>query len=74
MQRAYGDSEVRELIEARRKAEHDGATRMAWAIQQGELKGELKGKLETARRMQAAGMDRKTILQLTGLRDGDLPQ
>jgi predicted transposase/invertase (TIGR01784 family) len=55
---------------------------MAWAIQQGELKGELKGKLEgelkgkldTARRMQAAGMDRETILQMTGLRDGDLPK
>jgi predicted transposase/invertase (TIGR01784 family) len=90
MQRAYGDSEVRELIEARRKAEHDEATRMAWAIQQGELKGELKGKLEgklegslegelkgkieIARRMLAAGMDRETILQLTGLRVDDLPQ
>jgi predicted transposase/invertase (TIGR01784 family) len=53
MRRAYADSEVRELIEARRKAEHDEATRMAWAIQQGKLEGKLEGMRKAVRHRRA---------------------
>jgi len=63
MHRAYASTEVRELLESRRKAEHDEATRLARAHRE--------GKREVARQMLAAGIDRKTILQLTGLTDND---
>ena len=68
MRRAYASSEVRELMEARRKAEHDEASRLAHA----HSAGKLEGKLEDARQMLAAGISRETVLQVTGLRDSDL--
>ena len=64
MRRAYASSEVRELMESREKAAHDEASRMERAL--------TKGKLEIARRMLAAGMERETILRLTGLKDNEL--
>jgi len=76
MRQAYASSEVRELIEARRKAAHDEATRLARARRQGEEAGEAKGRAESkqeiARRMLAAGMSREVVIELTGLTANDL--
>ncbi|HIE1977137.1 TPA: ISNCY family transposase, partial [Escherichia coli] len=40
--------------------------------QEGKLEGNLEGRLETARNMLNAGMDRQTVLQMTGLSDEQL--
>lgn len=63
MRRAYAKDPIRELIEAREKAELDDLNRLHTA----RLEGELKGKLEMARRLLAAGVDRETILGAAGL-------
>ncbi|GDM15549.1 hypothetical protein BvCmsNSNP012_03732 [Escherichia coli] len=39
---------------------------------EGKLEGNLEGRLETARNMLNAGMDRQTVLQMTGLSDEQL--
>ncbi|EAS8533985.1 Rpn family recombination-promoting nuclease/putative transposase [Salmonella enterica] len=41
-------------------------------IQISEEKGLIKGKLEVAQKMLASGMDRHTVMKLTGLSDDDL--
>ncbi len=63
MKRAYSSDDVRELIEARLKAEHDEATRMEGA----RLDGLAEGLQEAAARMLASGIDRETILDVLGL-------
>ncbi|HGF4700239.1 hypothetical protein OHF33_25060 [Escherichia coli] len=45
---------------------------MAQGIERGKLEGKLEGRLETARNMLNAGMDRQTVLQMTGLSDEQL--
>lgn len=87
MRRARASEEVRELIEARRKAEHDYATRMEQAMEEGLARGLARGRelgleqgrelgleqgreaalRETARRLLAAGVDRSTVAETTGL-------
>ncbi|MCW5871690.1 MAG: PD-(D/E)XK nuclease family transposase, partial [Candidatus Eremiobacteraeota bacterium] len=63
MRRAYAKDPVRELIEAREKAERDELNRLYTA----KLEGKLEGKLEMARALLAAGVDRETILNAAGL-------
>ncbi|CNC52922.1 transposase [Yersinia similis] len=43
-------------------------------IQIGEANGLKKGKLEVARTMLANGLDRATVMKMTGLSDEDLTQ
>ena len=45
---------------------------LAQGIEQGKLEGQLEGKLETACNMLNAGMDRQTVLQMTGLSNDQL--
>lgn len=59
MRRAYAAEPVRELIEAPEKAERDERDRIYTA--------KLEGKVEVVRNALAAGLDRGTILKLTGL-------
>jgi hypothetical protein len=61
----WSSDDVREMVEARKKALWDEATRIEHATQ--------KGKLEVARNMLDSGMDRATVLRLTGLQPEDLP-
>ncbi|HAG2284805.1 TPA: ISNCY family transposase, partial [Salmonella enterica] len=39
---------------------------------EGREEGKLEGKLEVAQQMLASGMDRHTVMKLTGLSDDDL--
>lgn len=77
MRRAYAKDPIRELIEAREKAERDDLNRIYTARLEGKLEGrleeKLEGKLEVARNMLAAGLDRKTVLRTTGLSEDDCP-
>jgi predicted transposase/invertase (TIGR01784 family) len=61
MRKAYARDEVRELIEAREKAERDEMSRMAHA----ERKGREKGREEVARRMLAEGFSLEQIQRIT---------
>ena len=45
---------------------------LAQGIEQGKQEGKLEGKLETACNMLNAGMDRQTVLQMTGLSNDQL--
>ncbi|MGU5092925.1 Rpn family recombination-promoting nuclease/putative transposase [Escherichia coli] len=45
---------------------------LAQGIEPGKLDGKLEGKLETACNMLNAGMDRQTVLQMTGLSNDQL--
>lgn len=80
MRKARASDEVRELLELRRKAEHDEATRLERAVQEaerrgnleGERKGERKALLDTARKMREKGIALETILEVTGLGVDDL--
>ncbi len=65
MRRAYAKDPIRELIEAREKAERDELNRLYTA--------KLEGKLEVARNLLAAGLDRETVLRAAGLNKNDLP-
>lgn len=67
LKEALSKEHVRELIRMREKAEHDHATRMEEATQQGLEQGRRKGVLEVAARMREQGLDLATIEQLTGL-------
>jgi len=64
MKKAYARDDVRELIEARRKAEHIDATRMEAA--------ELRGELKSARRLIEHGMSREQVAEILGLQLEDL--
>lgn len=72
--------QVREMIEFRRKAEHDEATRLESARldglekgrQEGREEGERKAAKALARKMREAGMDTETTQRITGVRPEDL--
>ena len=76
MNKAYARDEVRELIEARLKAEWDEASRLGAATRQGLAEGreqglavgKAEGLQEAALKMQALGMDGETIFKATGIR------
>ena len=72
MRRAYAKDPVREMIEAREKAERDEISRLHTARLEGKLEGKLEGQLELARGLLLAGVDRATILSVSGLSDADL--
>jgi len=88
MRRAYAKDPIRELIEAREKAERDEISRLHTAELKGKLEGRLEGKLEgklegrlegkhegkleMARGLLAAGVDRATILSVSGLSEAEL--
>lgn len=78
LKRAYAKDEVRDMIEARLKAEHDEATRMESARLQGKLEdkleGKLEGKLESAQRLIENGMEREEVARILGLSLTDLPE
>jgi len=83
MRRASASQEVREMIEFRRKAEHDEASRLEHARNEGLEKGREEGLekglekgreegarrtlIATARRMREDGLDDETIHRVTGL-------
>jgi len=73
MRRAYAKDPIRELIEAREKAERDELNRLYTAKLEGKFEGKLEGKLEVARNLLAAGLDRETVLRAAGLNESDLP-
>jgi predicted transposase/invertase (TIGR01784 family) len=60
---ANSDEYLREIVEAREKAEHDLATRIGVS----RLEGIKEGKLETARKMLSKGMEISLISELTEL-------
>ena len=64
--------EVREMIEARRKAEHDEATRIESARLEGEARGEAKGKLESARKLIEHGMAPDEVAEVLGIKLEDI--
>ena len=86
MRKAYATDEVKELIEFRDKAMHDEATRMAHAVreavrdavrearQEATQEARKESALEIARKMLAKGMDRDTVLSVTGLRPEELTE
>ncbi len=79
MRKAYARDEIREVIEAREKAERDEVSRLYRATEEGREegreeglekgieKGELKKNHENAQRMLSLGLDHETIRQVTGL-------
>ncbi|MHB2016712.1 MAG: Rpn family recombination-promoting nuclease/putative transposase [Candidatus Xenobia bacterium] len=69
MRRARAGDEVRELIEARLKFEHDEASRLGRARREGQQ----EERREMARRMLERGMDRESVLAVTGLQPDELP-
>ena len=70
MRKAYARDEVRELIEARLKAEHDEISRRYQAELEGRQKGLQEGRqardLEISRAMLLAGYSKDEILKLLG--------
>ena len=67
MRRASASQEVREMIEFRRKAEHDEASRLEHARNEGLEEGARRTLIATARRMREDGFDDETIHRVTGL-------
>lgn len=72
MRRAYASDEVREMVEMRLKAQHDEASRLYEARQEGLQEGESRALSSVARRMLEAGADWEAITRLTGLGPEDL--
>jgi predicted transposase/invertase (TIGR01784 family) len=80
MRQASASEQVREMIEFRRKAEHDEATRLESArleaLEKGRQEGRQEGQQEAARtmarRMRDAGLSADTIREVTGLDEKDL--
>jgi predicted transposase/invertase (TIGR01784 family) len=80
MRKAQASDEVRELIELRLKAQHDEATRLYYARQEGLQEGLREGlqegrremQVQTARQMLEAGLDWASITRFTGVVPGDL--
>lgn len=70
MRRAYAKDPVRELSEAREKAERDELNRLYTA----KLEGKLEGKLEAAQAMLSLGIDLATVCEKLGLRPEELKQ
>ena len=68
MRRAYASDEVREIIEARLKAQRDEASRLEHATQQGVQQGVQETEQRIARRMMEQGVDSAIIFHATGLR------
>ncbi len=68
--------EVREMLEFRMKAERDEATRLSRARkedrEQGLEQGRLRGKIEAAQRMLAAGFDLQTVCEALELTPGSI--
>ena len=84
MRPAYAKDPVREMIEARQKAERDEISRLETARLEGKLAGKLEGrlegkidgrlegKLEMTRALLVAGVDRQTVQKASGLTDAEL--
>jgi predicted transposase/invertase (TIGR01784 family) len=63
------------LMTIAQKLEQKGRQKgMQEGMQLGEAKGRMEGKLEVARSMLANGLDRATVMKITGLSDDDLAQ
>jgi len=69
------DERMRMLAEAREKARRDEASRVNWAVEEGERRGEKRGekrgmeqaKREIARAMKSSGDSSEKIQTITGL-------
>ena len=72
MRRAYSKDLVRELIEAREKAERDEINRIHHATKEGQSKGRLEERLITGRRMLKLGLSVDVIQQSTGLTEAEI--
>jgi predicted transposase/invertase (TIGR01784 family) len=59
--------EVRRYYEAREKTIRDEANRLAGAREEGEARGKINEKFETAGKMLAKGLPEDLITELTGL-------
>ena len=70
MREASARDQVREMIEFRRKAEHDEATRLEQARIEGREEGRQEGRQETlqevARRLRASGVGRAQLFENRG--------
>jgi len=77
---AVADNYVKELIDFRRKASIDEASRLEEARRdaeargeaRGEAKGEIKGKIEMARQMLHDGVDINTVIKYSGLPEEEI--
>lgn len=69
---AVADNYVKELIDFRRKASIDEASRIEEASRDAEARGEIKGKIEMARQMLHDGMDIKTVIKYSGLPEDEI--
>ena len=65
MRKAYARDEIRELIEAREKAEMDESSKLAYAEEKGLEQGLERGRKEVARRMLAEGFSLEQIQRIT---------
>jgi len=72
MRQASASEQVREMIEFRRKAEHDEATRLESARLDGLEEGRTEALQEAARSLREAGVPDEAILKATGMRPEDL--
>ena len=61
------DKEARQLYDDRQRALHDYVSIVEGAREEGEIKGEIKGRKEVAHRMLAEGIATDTVARLTGL-------
>ncbi len=67
MRETLSDPEIQALIRAREIADHDNATALASAKQEGLREGEARGREQTARQMLLQGYPLDEIAKLTGL-------
>ncbi|MCC5814663.1 MAG: hypothetical protein JJT78_07905 [Leptospira sp.] len=68
------DEEKRRQVEEKLRNDRDYQYDMAAQFEKGELKGERKKALETARLMKAEGMENSLILRITGLSESQLKE
>ena len=67
MHKAYAIDEVRDLMMAHEKWEHDWATRMEESHLQGQLQGRLEEREDLARKCVREGLPLDTVVRITGL-------
>ena len=73
MRKAYARDEIRELMEAREKAERDRISDLACARREGLSQGLSQGRKEIALQLRQMGMPPEEIVRATGLPLNELP-
>ena len=69
---AVADNYVKELIDCRRKASIDEASRIEEASRDAEARGEVKKAIEMARQMLHDGLDIKQVVKWSGLPEDEV--